>query len=454
MAPFVRPYRNAAQKEIAMTANWGFETKQIHAGQDPDPATGSRAVPIYQTTSYVFRDTNHASALFSLNEVGNIYTRIMNPTQMVLEARLQALEGGTDTAIGIPGALAVASGQAAETLAILNLAEVGDHVVASASLYGGTYNLLHYTLPKMGINTTFVEDPDDLEAWAAAIQPNTKLFYGETIGNPRNDCLDVSGIAKVAHESGIPLVVDNTVATPYLLNPLQLGADIVVHSMTKFIGGHGNSIGGVIIDGGTFDYGTSGRFSNFTEPDPSYHGLAYWPALGEGAYIIKARVQLLRDLGAAVSPQNAFYFLQGLETLSLRMERHFANAQGVAEYLEAHPKVEDVQYAGLKSSSWHERLKALGGSRGYGSVPAFTIKGGAEAGSNFINALELHSHVANIGDVRSLAIHPASTTHSQLTESEQRDAGVTSGLIRLSVGLETLDDIVEDLEKGFAAVAS
>jgi O-acetylhomoserine (thiol)-lyase len=454
MAPFVRPYRNAAQKEIAMTANWGFETKQIHAGQDPDPATGSRAVPIYQTTSYVFRDTNHASALFSLNEVGNIYTRIMNPTQMVLEARLQALEGGTDTAIGIPGALAVASGQAAETLAILNLAEVGDHVVASASLYGGTYNLLHYTLPKMGINTTFVEDPDDLEAWAAAIQPNTKLFYGETIGNPRNDCLDVSGIAKVAHESGIPLVVDNTVATPYLLNPLQLGADIVVHSMTKFIGGHGNSVGGVIIDGGTFDYGASGRFSNFTEPDPSYHGLAYWPALGEGAYIIKARVQLLRDLGAAVSPQNAFYFLQGLETLSLRMERHFANAQRVAEYLEAHPKVEDVQYAGLKSSSWHERLKALGGSRGYGSVPAFTIKGGAEAGSNFINALELHSHVANIGDVRSLAIHPASTTHSQLTESEQRDAGVTSGLIRLSVGLETLDDIVEDLEKGFAAVAS
>jgi len=454
MAPFVRPYTNGAQKETAMTANWGFETKQIHAGQDPDPTTGSRAVPIYQTTSYVFRDTSHASDLFALNEVGNIYTRIMNPTQMVLEARLQALEGGTDTAIGIPGALAVASGQAAETLAILNLAEVGDHVVASASLYGGTYNLLHYTLPKMGIDTTFVEDPDDLEAWAAAIQPNTKLFYGETIGNPRNDCLDISGIAKVAHESGIPLVVDNTVATPYLLNPLQLGADIVVHSMTKFIGGHGNSVGGVIIDGGTFDYGASGRFSNFTQPDPSYHGLAYWPALGEGAYIIKARVQLLRDLGAAVSPQNAFYFLQGLETLSLRMERHFSNAQGVAEYLESHPKVEDVQYAGLKSSSWHQRLKALGGGRGYGSVPAFTIKGGAEAGSSFINALELHSHVANIGDVRSLAIHPASTTHSQLTESEQRDAGVTSGLIRLSVGLETLDDIVEDLEKGFAAVPS
>ena len=278
------------------------------------------------------------------------------------------------------------------------------------------------------------------------------MFYGETIGNPRTDCLDVSGIAKVAHESGIPLVVDNTVATPYLLNPLRLGADIVVHSMTKFIGGHGNSIGGVIIDGGTFDYGASGRFPNFTEPDPSYHGLCYWPALGHGAYIIKARVQLLRDLGAAVSPQNAFYFLQGLETLSLRMERHFANDPGVAEYLEAHPKVEGVQYAGLKSSSGNQRMKALGGDRGYGSVPAFIIKGGTEAGSNFINALELHSHVANIGDVRSLAIHPASTTHSQLTESEQRDAGVTSGLIRLSVGLETLDDIVEDLEKGFAAV--
>ena len=434
-----------------MTNSWGFETKQIHAGQQPDPTTGSRSVPIYQTTSYVFRDTNHAADLFSLSEVGNIYTRIMNPTQMVLEARLQALEGGTETAIGIPGALAVASGQAAETLAILNLAEVGDHIVASASLYGGTYNLLHYTLPKMGIETTFIEDPDDLEAWAGAAQANTKLFYGETIGNPRNDCLNITGVAQVAHDIGVPLVLDNTVATPYLFNPLSLGADIVVHSMTKFIGGHGNSIGGVIIDGGTFDYGASGRFPNFTEPDPSYHGLAYWPALGAGSFIIKARVQLLRDIGAAVSPQNAFYFLQGLETLSLRMERHFTNAQAVAEYLDAHPKVEQVQYAGLSSSPWHSRVQAYGEGRGYGSVPAFTIQGGVEAGKKFIDGLELHSHVANIGDVRSLAIHPASTTHSQLTESEQNAAGVSPGLIRLSVGLETLDDIVEDLDKGFAA---
>ena len=434
-----------------MTETWGFETKQIHAGQQADPTTGSRAVPIYQTTSYVFRDTNHAANLFSLSEIGNIYTRIMNPTQMVLEARLQTLEGGTETAIGIPGALAVASGQAAETLAILNLAEVGDHIVASASLYGGTYNLLHYTLPKMGIETTFVEDPDDLEAWAAAAQANTKLFYGETIGNPRNDCLNIPGVSQIAHDIGVPLVVDNTVATPYLFNPLSLGADIVVHSMTKFIGGHGNSVGGVIIDGGTFDYGASGRFPNFTDPDPSYHGLAYWPALGAGSFIIKARVQLLRDIGAAVSPQNAFYFLQGLETLSLRMERHFMNAQAVAEYLDAHPKVEQVQYAGLSSSPWHSRLQAYGEGRGYGSVPAFTIQGGVDAGQKFIDGLELHSHVANIGDVRSLAIHPASTTHSQLTESEQNDAGVSPGLIRLSVGLETLDDIIEDLDKGFAA---
>ena len=434
-----------------MNENWGFETKQIHAGQEPDPTTGSRTVPIYQTTSYVFRDTDHAADLFALAEVGNIYTRIMNPTQMVLEARLQALESGTDTAIGIPGALAVASGQAAETLAILNLAEAGDHLVASASLYGGTYNLLHYTLPKMGIQTTFIDDPDDLDAWQSAVQPNTKLFYAESIGNPRNDCLDITGVSGVAHQSGLPLVVDNTVATPYLIKPLELGADIVVHSMTKFIGGHGNSVGGVIIDGGNFDYGESGRFSNFTEPDPSYHGLAYWPALGNGSFIIKARVQLLRDVGAAISPQNAFYFLQGLETLSLRMERHFSNTQQVAEYLNAHPKVEAVQYSGLADSPWHSRLSAFGQGRGYGSVPAFIIKGGVEAGKRFLNALQLHSHVANIGDVRSLAIHPASTTHSQLTPEEQIKAGVVPGLVRLSVGLETISDIIEDLERGFAA---
>ena len=434
-----------------MNENWGFETKQIHAGQEPDPTTGSRTVPIYQTTSYVFRDTDHAADLFALAEVGNIYTRIMNPTQMVLEARLQALESGTDTAIGIPGALAVASGQAAETLAILNLAEAGDHLVASASLYGGTYNLLHYTLPKMGIQTTFIDDPDDLDAWQSAVQPNTKLFYAESIGNPRNDCLDITGVSGVAHQCGLPLIVDNTVATPYLIKPLELGADIVVHSMTKFIGGHGNSVGGVIIDGGNFDYGESGRFSNFTEPDPSYHGLAYWPALGNGSFIIKARVQLLRDVGAAISPQNAFYFLQGLETLSLRMERHFSNTQQVAEYLNAHPKVEAVQYSGLADSPWHSRLSAFGQGRGYGSVPAFIIKGGVEAGKRFLNALQLHSHVANIGDVRSLAIHPASTTHSQLTPEEQIKAGVVPGLVRLSVGLETISDIIEDLDRGFAA---
>ncbi len=434
-----------------MSADWGFETRQIHAGQQPDSETGARTVPIYQTTSYVFRDHEHAANLFALSEVGNIYTRIMNPTQMVLEGRLQALEGGTDTAIGIPGALALASGQAAETLGLLNLAESGDHVVASSSLYGGTYNLLHYTLPKMGIEVTFIEDPDDLDAWSGAIRDNTKAFYGETIGNPKNDCLDLERISKIAHDAGIPLMVDNTVPTPYLINPLEWGADIVVHSMTKFIGGHGNSIGGVLVDGGTFDYAASGRFPNFTEPDPSYHGLAYFPALGHGSYILKARVQLLRDLGSAISPQNAFYFLQGLETLSLRMERHFANAQKVAEFLEAHDQVERVQYAGLASSPWHERVNKYGEGRGYGSVPAFIIKGGAEAGIKFVNALELHSHVANIGDVRSLVIHPASTTHSQLSEDEQSDTGVEPGLVRLSVGLESIDDILADLEIGFAA---
>ncbi len=437
-----------------MSDNWGFETKQIHAGQVPDPATGSRAVPIYQTTSYVFRDTEHAAALFGLAEVGNIYTRIMNPTQMVLEARLSALEGGTATAIGIPGALALASGQAAETLAILNLAEAGDHVVSSASLYGGTYNLLHYTLPKMGIEVSFIEDPDDLDAWRNAIRDNTKVFYAETIGNPKNDCLDIEGVAEVGHAAGIPLMVDNTVPTPFLIQPLAHGADIVVHSMTKFIGGHGNSIGGVIVDGGTFDYGASGRFPNFTEPDPSYHGLAYWPALGHGSYIIKARVQLLRDIGAAISPQNAFYFLQGLETLSVRMERHFSNAQTVAEYLDGHDQVESVQFGGLASSPWHDRINRYGGGKGHGSVPAFHIKGGRDAGEKFVNALELHSHVANIGDVRSLVIHPASTTHSQLNEEEQISTGVYPGLVRLSVGIESVDDIIADLEQGFAAARS
>ncbi len=434
-----------------MSENWGFETKQIHVGGDPDPATGARAVPIYQTTSYEFRDTEHAANLFALGEVGNIYTRIMNPTQGALEARLCALEGGCTTAIGIPGALAVASGQAAETLTFMTLCEAGDHIVASASLYGGTYNLLHYTLPKMGVEVSFIDDPHDLAAWESAIQDNTKAFYGEVMPNPKNDVFDIEGVSEVGHRHGIPLIVDNTVPTPYLIRPLEWGADVVVHSMTKFIGGHGTSIGGCIVDGGTFDYGASGRFPNFTEPDPSYHGLAYWPALGHGSMILKARVQLLRDMGMAISPFNAFLFLQGLETLSLRMERHWSNAHQVAEYLQGRSEVLSINYAGLDSSPWHERAVRYGGGKGYGSVLAFEIAGGLEAGKRFVEALTLHSHVANIGDARSLVIHPASTTHSQLTAEEQAASDVTPGLVRLSVGLETIDDILADLDLGFAA---
>ena len=431
---------------------WGFETRQIHAGQEPDAATNARAVPIYQTTSYTFRDTGHAADLFALAEIGNIYTRIMNPTQAVFEARIASLEGATGTAVGIPGALAVSSGQAAQTLAILNLAENGSHLVASAALYGGTYNLLHYTLPKMGIETTFIEDPDDLDTWRAAIRPNTKAFYGETIGNPRNDVLDIEGISSIAHDNGFPLMVDNTVATPYLIRPLEWGADIVVHSATKFIGGHGTSIGGLIVDGGSFDFGAaSDRFPQFSEPDPSYHGLAYWPALGAGSYIIKARIQLLRDIGAATTPFNSFLFLQGLETLSLRMERHIANAKAVADYLAHHDQVVSVQYAGLPDSPWYERGQRLSAGRGAGSVPAFIIDGGLDAGKRFVEGLSLHSHVANIGDVRSLVIHPASTTHSQLTPEEQASTGVEPGLVRLSVGLESIDDIIADLDAGFRA---
>jgi O-acetylhomoserine (thiol)-lyase len=432
-------------------ANWGFETRQIHAGQEPDSATGARAVPVYRTTSYVFRDAQHAQNLFALAEIGNIYTRIMNPTQGVLEARLSSLEGGITTAVGLPGALAVSSGQSAELLAILTLAEAGAHIVASPSLYGGTYNLFHYTLPKFGIEVSFVEDPDNLDQWRAAIKPNTKAFYGEVLANPRNNVLDIEGIAKVAHENGLPLIVDNTVPTPYLIRPIEWGADIVVHSLTKFIGGHGTSIGGAIIDGGTFDFGKGDKFPNFTQPDPSYHGLAYWPALGAGSFIIKARVQMLRDLGMATTPDNAFNFLQGLETLSLRMDRHWANAQRVGEYLAKHSQVEEVFYAGLPTSKWHERAKRYGRGKGYGSVLAFNIKGGVEAGQKFVAGLKLHSHVANIGDVRSLVIHPASTTHSQLTPAEQASTGVFPGLIRLSVGLESIEDILADLDEGFNA---
>ncbi len=431
--------------------DWGFETRQIHAGQEPDSSTNARAVPIYQTTSYTFRDTSHAANLFALGEIGNIYTRIMNPTQGVFEARIASLEGATQTAVGLPGALATASGQSAETLAILNLAEAGSHIVASAALYGGTYNLLHYTLPKIGIETTFITDPDNLDEWRAAVRPNTKAFYGETIGNPRNDVLDIEGVSAVAHENGVPLIVDNTVASPYLMRPLEWGADIVVHSATKFIGGHGTSIGGIIVDGGSFDFSAGDKFPQFTEPDPSYHGLAYWPALGPGSYIIKARVQLLRDIGAAITPFNSFLFLQGLETLSLRMERHIANARVVAAFLEAHDQVERVQYAGLPGSPWFDRAERYSGGRGAGSVPAFIIEGGRDAGQRFVEGLQLHSHVANIGDVRSLVIHPASTTHSQLSDEEQMTTGVEPGLVRLSVGLESIDDIIADLEAGFRA---
>ncbi|MCH1615640.1 MAG: bifunctional o-acetylhomoserine/o-acetylserine sulfhydrylase [Acidimicrobiales bacterium] len=433
--------------------NWQFETQQIHAGHSPDEATNARAVPIYQTTSFTFNSADHAANLFSLSEIGNIYSRIMNPTQGVFEARIAALEGATETAVGLPGALAVSSGQAAELLGILTILETGDHLVSGSSLYGGTYNLFHYTLPKFGITVTFVDDPDDLDQWQAAVQDNTKLFYGEVNPNPRNNWLDIQGVSEVAHRNNVPLMVDNTAATPYLVNPIKHGADIVVHSATKYIGGHGTSIGGLIIDGGSFDWGASGKFPTMTEPDPSYGGLAYWPALGHGSYIIKARVQMLRDLGAATTPFNSFLFLQGLETLSLRMERHCSNAQQVANFLEEHSQVESVSYAGLTSSPWHTRARELTNGKGFGAIPAFNIKGGIEAGKKFVEGLALHSHVANIGDVRSLVIHPASTTHSQLSEEEQAQTGVNPSLIRLSVGIEHIDDIIEDLTKGFASAA-
>jgi len=434
-----------------MSNAWSFETRQIHAGQTPDAATGARALPIYQTTSFVFPDAGVAADRFALKDLGPIYTRIGNPTQTVVEDRIASLEGGV-------GALLVASGQAAETLALLNVAEAGDHIVASPSLYGGTYNLLHYTLPKLGIETTFVTDPHDPQAWRDAVRPNTKAFYAETIPNPRSDILDIETVAGIAHESGVPLIVDNTVATPYLIRPIEFGADIVVHSATKYLGGHGTAIGGVIVDGGTFDYARyPERFPNFNTPDPSYHGLVYARDLGVGSafganlsYILKARVQLLRDLGAAISPFNAFLIAQGIETLSLRIERHVANAQRVAEWLEARAEVLAVHYAGLPSSPWYERGQKYA-PRGAGAVLAFEIDGGTTAGQAFVSALELHSHVANIGDVRSLVIHPASTTHSQLTPEEQALSGVTPGLVRLAVGIEHIDDILADLDAGFRA---
>lgn len=419
-----------------------LETLAVHAGQEIDPTTRSRAVPLYQTTSYGFRDTDHAANLFGLKEFGNIYTRLMNPTTDVFEKRVAALEGGL-------AALATASGQAAITYSILNIAGAGDEIVSASSLYGGTYNLFAITLAKLGIRVHFV-DPADPENFRRAITPNTKAVFAETIGNPRGDVFDVEAVAAIAHEHGIPLIVDNTFPSPYLLRPIEHGADIVVHSATKFIGGHGTSIGGVIVDGGRFDWKASGKFPGLTEPDPSYHGLVYTEALGPIAYIIKARVQLLRDMGAAISPFNSFQLLQGLETLHLRMERHSTNALAVARFLEKHPSVEWVSYAGLESHpSFSLAQKYL--PKGQGAILTFGIQGGVEAGRKLINAVQLFSHLANVGDSKSLIIHPASTTHQQLSEQEQASAGVLPGMIRLSVGTEAIDDILYDLDQAIQA---
>jgi O-acetylhomoserine (thiol)-lyase len=426
-------------------SDWRFETKQIHSGSAPDPVTNARATPIYKTTSYVFNSSDHAKNLFALAEFGNIYTRINNPTQAVIEERIAALEGGT-------AALAVASGSAAITYAVLNIAGAGDHIVSSSSIYGGTYNLFKYSLARLGIDVTFVENQDDAEEWKAAIRPNTKLLFAETIGNPRINILDIELVAEVAHRAGVPLIVDNTIATPYLIRPFEHGADIIVHSATKFLGGHGTVIAGVIVDGGRFPWSQHvDKFPGLTEPDPSYHGASYTTVLGDGiAYVIKARVQLLRDTGAALSPDSAFSLIQGVETLSLRIERHVANAQAVAEWLEAHPDVASVNYSGLPSSPWFETAKKYA-PLGVGAVLSFELKGGVDAGRALVESVTLFSHLANIGDVRSLIIHPASTTHSQLTPEQQLTTGVTPGLVRLSIGLENIDDITADLEAGFAA---
>jgi O-acetylhomoserine (thiol)-lyase len=421
------------------------ETIALHGGQKPDPATTARAVPIYQTTSYVFHDTAHAARLFGLQEFGNIYTRIMNPTTDVFEQRVAQLEGGS-------GALAMSSGQAAESLALLNIAHAGDEILSSASLYGGTYNLFHYTFPKLGIDVKFV-DPTNPDNFRKALTKKTKAVFAETVGNPKLDTLDFQGVSKIAHDAGIPLVVDNTMPTPFLLRPIDHGADVVIHSATKFIGGHGTSIGGIVVDSGRFDWG-NGNFPNFTEPDPSYHGLKFWdvfgnfPGLGNVAFIIKLRVQLLRDLGPALSPFNSFLFLQGLETLHLRMERHSTNALAVAQFLEKHPNVTWVSYPGLPSHPAHALAKKYHHRGLYGAILGFGIKGGIEAGKKFIDSLKLFSHLANIGDAKSLVIHPASTTHQQLTPQERLETGVTDDFVRLSVGLEHKDDIIADLDQG------
>lgn len=421
--------------------SWRFDTLALHGGQQPDPATGSRAVPIYQTTSYVFQDADHAASLFSLEKAGNIYTRIMNPTTDVFEKRVALLEGGI-------GALAVASGQAAETLALLNILRAGDELVAASSLYGGTYNLFAVTLPKMGISTRFV-DSSDPENFRRAITDRTRALYAETIGNPKLDVLDIEAVAAIAHEAGVPLIVDNTFASPYLCRPFDFGADLVIHSATKYIGGHGTSIGGIIVDSGRFDW-ANGKFPELVEPDPSYHGVSYWNSFGNAAYIVKARVQMLRDLGAALSPFNAFLFLQGLETLSLRMERHSDNALKVARFLEEHPKVAWVAYPGLPSHPTHSLAERYLRDGKAGGMIGFGIKGGREAGKRFINSVQLLSLLANVGDAKSLVIHPASTTHQQLTAEQQLAAGVTEDFIRLSVGIEDVHDIIEDLDQALA----
>jgi O-acetylhomoserine (thiol)-lyase len=427
------------------TADWKFETKQVHSGARPDPVTNARATPIYQTTSYVFNNAEHAQNLFALAEFGNIYTRIQNPTQAVVEERVAALEGGT-------GALLVASGQAASTFAVLNIAQAGDHIVSSSSIYGGTYNLFKYTLAKLGIETTFVEDQDDAAEWARAVRPNTKLFFAETIGNPKINVLDIALVAEVAHTNGVPLIVDNTIATPYLIRPFEHGADIVVHSATKFLGGHGTIIGGVVVDGGLFEWSANvEKFPGLTEPDPSYHGASYTTAVGDSlAFIIKARVQLLRDLGSSIAPASAWQLIQGIETLSLRIERHVSNTQAIAEFLENHPDIASVNYAGLPSSPWYAAANKYA-PLGVGAVLSFELKGGVDAGRALVDNLALFSHLANIGDVRSLVIHPASTTHAQLTPEQQLTAGVTPGLVRLSVGIENVADLQADLEAGLAA---
>lgn len=419
-----------------------FETLAVHAGQQIDPTTFARAVPLYQTTSYGFRDAEHAADLFSLKEFGNIYTRLMNPTTDVFEQRIAALEGGA-------GALATASGAAAISFSILNIAGAGDEIVSASSLYGGTYNLFSTTLPKLGIKVHFV-DSDDPENFRNAITDKTKALFAETIGNPQGNVLDVEAVAAIAHEYGIPLIVDNTFPSPYLLRPIEYGADIVVHSATKFIGGHGTSIGGVIVDSGKFDWKASGRFPGLTEPDPSYHGIVYTEAVGPIAYIIKARVQLLRDLGAAISPFNSWLLLQGLETLHLRLERHSQNALKVAQYLEGHKDVEWVSYTGLPSHPSYELAQKYL-PKGQGAILTFGIKGGSQAGSKLIANVKLFSHLANVGDSKSLIIHPASTTHQQLNVEEQVAAGVKPELLRLSVGTEAIDDILYDLEQAIAA---